>query len=119
MPYHIQVTNKSTSIMSQATLFQTGNDLSEDFMKVCYRRMKTNSFDVYQMIENSNVSIKHQTRRGPSEFVGYSDNGNAHYIAGVAFDSFNVWVSNGNESSCVCENASTFEDAIAVALKHI
>ena len=119
MPYHIQVTNKSTSIMSQATLFQTGNDLSDDFMKVCYRRMKTNSFDIYQMIGNPNVSIKHRTRRGPSEFVGYSENGNANYIAGIAFDSFDVWVQNGNGSSCVCENASTFEDAIAVALKHI
>lgn len=52
-----------------ATLFQTGNDLSDNFMKVCYRRMKANSFDVYEMIGNANVSIKHHARRGPSELI--------------------------------------------------
>ncbi|NCV79984.1 MAG: hypothetical protein EBW25_04280, partial [Actinobacteria bacterium] len=74
------------------TLFETGNDLSDDFMKVCYRRMKSNSFDVYEMIGNSKVSIQHRARRGPSEFVGYSESGNAQYIAGIAYDSFDVWV---------------------------
>lgn len=110
------------------TLFETGNDLSEDFMKVCYRRMKTNSFDVYEMIENSNVSIKHHTRRGPSDFVGYTDNGSAQYIAGIAYDSFNVWAnlqnadpSNGRPgcSKCVAEDISTFADAIAIAQEYI
>lgn len=110
------------------TLFETGNDLSDDFMKVCYRRMKTNSFDVYEMIGNSNVSIKHHARRGPSEFVGYTENGSAQYIAGVAYDSFDVWVNVQDADStigrpgcskCVAEDVRTFVDAIVIAQEHI
>jgi phosphoribosylformylglycinamidine (FGAM) synthase-like amidotransferase family enzyme len=111
-----------------ATLFQTGNDLSDDFMKFCYRRMKANSFDVYEMIGNSNVSIKHHARRGPSEFVGYTENGSAQYIAGVAYDSFDVWVQVQHADStigrpgcskCVAENVRSFEDAIAIAQENL
>lgn len=110
------------------TLFETGNDLSDDFMKVCYRRMKSNSFDVYEMIGNSKVSIQHRARRGPSEFVGYTESGNAQYIAGIAHDSFDVWVKVEDAdptigrpgcSKCVGEDVRTFADAIAIAQEHI
>lgn len=110
------------------TLFETGNDLSDDFMKVCYRRMKSDSFDVYEMIENSKVSINHRTRRGPSEFVGYTENGSAQYIAGIAHDSFDVWVNVQDADStigrpgcskCVGEDIRTFADAILIAQEYI
>jgi hypothetical protein len=111
-----------------ATLFQTGNDLSDDFTKVCYRRMKANSFDVYEMIGNSNVSIKHHARRGPSEFVGYTENGSAQYLAGIAHDSFDVWmkvqdadssIGRPGCSKCVAEDVRSFADAIAIAQEYI
>jgi hypothetical protein len=90
--------------------------------------MKTNSFDVYEMIGNSNVSIKHHARRGPSEFVGYTENGSAQYIAGVAYDSFDVWVELQKADStigrpgcskCVAEDVRSFEDAIAIAQEYV
>lgn len=110
------------------TLFETGNDLSDDFMKVCYRRMKSDSFDVYQMIENSKVSIKHRARRGPSELIEENPiNGNT-YIAGIAYDSFDVWVDVQDPDStigrigcskCVGEDIRTFADAISIAQEYI
>ena len=110
------------------TLFETGNDLSDDFMKVCYRRMKSDSFDVYEMIGNSKVSIQHRARRGPSEFVGYTESGNAQYIAGIAHDSFDVWVKVEDAdptigrpgcSKCVTEDIRSFEEALIVAMKNV
>ena len=106
------------------TLFQTGNDLSDDFKKICYRRLKSNSFDVYQMIENSNVSIKHSTKRGPSELIEEDSIKGNTYIAGIAYDSFNVWVNIQDAdpsigrpgcSKCVAENVCNFADAIVIA----
>jgi hypothetical protein len=111
-----------------ATLFQTGNDLSQDFMKVCYRRMKNDSFDVYEMIGNSNVSINHRARRGAPEFAGYTENGSAQYIAGEAFDSFDVWVNVQDADSttgrpgcskCVAEDIRSFADAVAIAQEYV
>lgn len=109
-------------------LFETGNDLSDDFMKVCYRRMKSNSFDVYEMIGNSKVSINHRARRGPSELIKEDPiNGNT-YVAGIAYDSFDVWVNVQDADSsigrpgcskCVAEDVRTFDDAISIAQKYI
>ena len=109
-------------------LFETGNDLSDDFMKVCYRRMKSDSFDVYEMIGNSKVSIKHRARRGPSELIEEDPiNGNT-YIAGIAYDSFDVWVDVQDPDSttgrpgcskCVGEDIRTFADAISIAQEYI
>jgi hypothetical protein len=109
-------------------LFETGNDLSDDFMKVCYRRMKSDSFDVYEMIGNSKVSIKHRARRGPSELIKEDPiNGNT-YVAGIAYDSFDVWVNVQDADSsigrpgcskCVAEDVRTFDDAISIAQEYI
>ena len=110
-----------------AILFQTGNDLSDNFMKVCYRRMKANSFDVYEMIGNANVSIKHHARRGPSELIKEDSIKGNTYVAGVAYDSFDVWVEVQKADStigrpglnqCVAEDVRSFEDAIAIAQEH-
>jgi hypothetical protein len=109
-------------------LFETGNDLSDDFMKVCYRRMKSDSFDVYEMIGNFKVSINHRARRGPSELIKEDPiNGNT-YVAGIAYDSFDVWVNVQDADSsigrpgcskCVAEDVRTFDDAISIAQKYI
>ena len=110
------------------TLFQTGNDLSDSFMKVCYRRLKGNSFDVYEMIANPNVSIKHHSRRGSSELIKEDPiNGNT-YAAGIAYDSFDVWVNLQDADSttgrpgcskCVAEDIRSFEEALIVAMKNV
>jgi hypothetical protein len=109
-------------------LFETGNDLSDDFMKVCYRRMKSDSFDVYEMIGNSKVSINHRARRGPSELIKEDPiNGNTN-VAGIAYDSFDVWVNVQDADSsigrpgcskCVAEDVRTFADAISIAQEYI
>ena len=109
-------------------LFETGNDLSDDFMKVCYRRMKSDSFDVYEMIGNPKVSIKHRARRGPSELIKEDPIEGNTYVAGIAYDSFDVWVdfqdpdsSTGRPgcSKCVGEDIRTFAYAISIAQEYI
>jgi hypothetical protein len=97
-------------------------------MKVCYRRMKSDSFDVYEMIGNFKVSINHRARRGPSELIKEDPiNGNT-YVAGIAYDSFDVWVNVQDADSsigrpgcskCVAEDVRTFDDAISIAQKYI
>jgi hypothetical protein len=111
-----------------ATLFQTGNDLSEDFMKDCVRRMKTSSFDLYTMIENPKVSIKHHARRKSPEFVGYTKDGGSRFVVGESFDSFDVWVQLQDADSvagipgcskCVAEDVRSFDVAIAIAKEFV
>ena len=109
-------------------LFETGNDLSDDFMKVCYRRMKSDSFDVYEMIGNSKVSINHRARRGPSELLKEDPIKGNTYVAGIAYDSFDVWVNVQDADSsigrtgcskCVAEYVRTFDDAISIAQEYV
>jgi hypothetical protein len=105
------------------TLFEIGNDLSDNYAKVCVRQMKSSRFDVYVMLQNSDVTIQHSQRRGPAEFKGIDSNGNSCYIAGEAYDSFDVWVRrisdvnhiNYGPSSRVAENVKSFDEAIRIA----
>lgn len=98
------------------TLFQIGEDLSEDFPNICSRTMKTNRFDIYTMSQNSNVTIQHSQRRGPSEQIGERT-----YVAGIAYDSFDVWVDKGKQQNgaylktCVAENVRNFTEALQFA----
>jgi hypothetical protein len=100
------------------TLFQTGNDLSEGYD--CQRRLKDCSFDVYEMNDNSNVTIQHRALRHKPE---WSDEHNC-YFAGLARDSFNVWVKKDHNdrhstSICVGEDLGTFEDAYSIASQYV
>lgn len=96
------------------TLFQIGDDLSNEF---CVRTMKTSRFDVYSLNENKNITIKHFTRRGPSEQIGERT-----YVAGIAYDSFDVWVKKGKQQdgsflqSCVAEDVKSFDEAFQIAM---
>ena len=98
------------------TLFEIGDDLSNEF---CVRTMKTSRFDVYTLNENQNIKIKHCTRRGPSEQIG-----ECTYIAGIAYDSFNVWIHKGKQpdgsflESCVAEDVKSFDEAFSIAQSH-
>lgn len=100
------------------TLFETGNDLSEGYD--CFRRLKDCSFDVYEMNDNPNITIRHKAIRNKPE---WNDEHNC-YFAGNACDSFNVWVTvNHNDrhstSICVAESVGTFEDAYSIASEHV
>ena len=81
--------------------------------------MKTSSFDVYTLSKNQNIKIKHCTRRGPSEQIGEGT-----YIAGIAYDSFNVWIHKGKQpdgsflESCVAEDVKSFDEAFSIAQSH-
>lgn len=112
---------------NKATLFQTGNDLSEGFVSV-NRTLKADTFDVYSFVEDSDVTIQHSTKRGPSILVKEDKyNGNT-YIAGIAYDVFNVWVNVQTADSsigrpglkkCIAEDLSTFDDAFDRAQMYI
>jgi len=100
-----------------ATLFLSGNDLSENYTDVV-RQMKANTFDVYSLIPNSDIEIKVRGRRGPCEQIGEN-----RYLAGESYDSFDVWVKNKItnrqwESSCIAEDLRSFNDAVQVARMH-
>lgn len=100
------------------TLFLIGDDLSENIEGV-NRTTKARNFDVYTMLDNPNIKIKHETRRGPSELVEEDPiNGNI-YLAGVAYDVFNVWVDCDHGSSCVAENVLTFGEALNIAKQNL
>ena len=110
------------------TLFQTGNDLSDDFKSVCYRSLKDCSFDVYQLLQDSNVTIKHRARRGKPELIEEDPIKGNTYLAGIAYDSFDVWVQVQSADStigrpgcskCVAEDVRTFVDAIAIAQEYV
>lgn len=96
------------------TLFEAGDDLSNEF---CSRTMKTNRFDIYTLSQNSNVQINHSLRRGPSEQIGERT-----YVAGIAYDSFDVWVKKGKQQdgsflqSCVAEDVKSFDEAFQIAM---
>lgn len=112
---------------NKATLFQTGNDLSEGFVSI-NRTLKANSFDVYTMVEDCDVTIKHSAKRGTPILVKEDKyNGNT-YVAGDAYDVFDVWVqlqeadsTSGRPgcSKCIAENVLTFDDAIERAQMYI
>lgn len=107
-----------------ATLFLSGNDLSEKYnlQDVFVRRMKTNTFDVYCMIHNSDIEIKVRGRRGPSELIKEDPVKGNTYVAGESYDSFDVWVSNKEglrwSSRCIAEDLRSFDTAVQVALRH-
>ncbi len=94
------------------TLFQIGNDLSENYKNVCVRRLKSPRIDVYQMLANPLVSVKHSQLRHQPEHLG-----NGLYLAGEAYDSFDVWImEDANTEACKAENVKSFEDALTVAM---
>lgn len=106
-----------------ATLFLSGNDLSENYKSVCVRRMKTNTFDVYSLIHNPDIEIKVRGRRGPSELIKEDPVKGNTYVAGESYDSFDVWVKNKitdrhSKHSCIAENLRSFDEAIQVAQRH-
>ena len=107
-----------------ATLFLSGNDLSEKYnlQDVVVRRMKTNTFDVYSMIHNSDIEIKVRGRRGPSELIKEDPVKGNTYVAGESYDSFDVWVSHKEglrgSSHCIAEDLRSFNDAVQVAQQH-
>ena len=106
-----------------ATLFLSGKDLSENYKDVCFRRMKTNTFDVYSLIHNPDIEINVRGRYGPSELIKEDPVKGNTYVVGESYDSFNVWVKNKitdrhSEHHCIAENLRSFEDAIQVAQQY-
>lgn len=97
-----------------ATLFQSGNDLSENYKNVCVRRMKTNSFDIYTLLHNPNIEIRISARRGPSEHVK-----DDLYVVGESYDSFDVIETNKEglrwSSSHKASDLRSFDEAIKFA----
>ena len=109
------------------TLFEIGNDLSENHQKDCVRRMKSSRFDIYTLLQDSNVTIQHSQRRGPAEFQGTDSSGNSCYIAGPAYDCFDVCVRlisdpnhmNYGTTRYVAQNVKSFEEALIIAKQNI
>jgi len=109
---------------NKATQFQTGNDLSAEF--VCVNRtLKGDTFDVYTMIEDPTITIKHSTKRGAPILIKEDKYDGNTYMAGDAYDVFNVWVqlevadsTTGRPgcSKCIAEDVRSFDDALTVAM---
>lgn len=119
-------TNSMKNNNASSTLFQTGNDLSEDLISV-YRSLKSDTFDVYQMTEDTDVTIVHSCKRGPSELIESDPVKGDTYRAGVAYDVFNVWIQiqtaipgkTPGLKKCIAEDVRSFDDAWQIASEYV
>ena len=110
------------------TLFAQRIDLSEGLKGsgiTLYRRDRRQ--DTYT-IGFSSVTIVHTTKRENPEKIASDPERGDTYLAGKAFDVFNVWVRVQNAdpvkgtcgmSKCIGEGLPTFKDAVALAQDYL
>ena len=111
------------------TLFEQQIDLSENLSKgsgiTLYQR--TRRQDTYT-VGFSGVTIVHTSKREDPEKIESDPERGDLYLAGKAFDVFNVWVRVQNadpakgihgESKCIGEGLRNFKDAVALAQDYL
>ena len=110
------------------TLFSQRIDLSEGLKGsgiTLYRRDRRQ--DTYTL-GFSSVTIIHTTKRENPEKIASDPERGDTYLAGKAFDVFNVWVRVQNadpekgicgKSKCIGEELPTFKDAVALAQDYL
>ena len=110
------------------TLFAQRIDLSEGLKGsgiTLYRRSRTQ--DTYT-VGFSGVTIVHTAKREDPEKIESDPERGDLYLAGKAFDVFNVWVRVQNAdpakgicgmSKCIGEGLRTFKDAVALAQDYL
>ena len=108
-----------------STLFSQRIDLSEGLKNGFTLYNRSNNQDIYTL-GFSGISIKHSTKRGAPELIESNPKGNM-YIAGEAYDVFDVWVivrtaipgERPGLSKCIAEDCASFNEAIAAATAYL
>lgn len=91
------------AIGKDISVFKTGNDLSVE--GITRRRLKGDTFDIYEFIANTDYTILHNTRRYPSsldEKTGYMIPGDAYDVFALRYTYFSR-VTNTSVVSTLCE----------------
>ena len=108
-----------------STLFDQKIDLSEGLNNGVTLHRRSSNQDIYTL-GFSAVTIKHSTKRGAPELIESNPRGNM-YIAGEAYDVFDVWVlvrhaipgERSGLSRCIAEDCLTFDEAITAATAYL
>jgi hypothetical protein len=109
-----------------STLFSQKVDLSEGLKNGFTLYNRSHNQDIYTL-GFSGVSIKHSAKRGAPELIESDPIKGNRYIAGEAFDVFDVWVlvrhaipgERSGLSKCIAEGCLTFNEAIASATAYL
>ena len=109
-----------------ATLFSQRIDLAEGHTGVTLYNRSRNQ-DTYT-VGFSSVTIKHSAKRGAPELVESDPVKGNLYIAGDAYDTFDVWTQVRTADStrgvpglskCIAEDCTTFDEAISAAYAYL
>ena len=108
------------------TLFSQKVDISEGLKNGFTLYNRANNQDIYTL-GFSGVSIKHSTKRGAPELIESNPIRGNMYIAGEAYDVFDVWVlvrhaipgERSGLSKCIAEDCASFNEAIDAATAYL
>lgn len=109
-----------------ATLFSQRIDLSEGHKGVTLYNRSRNQ-DIYT-VGFSSVTIKHSAKRGAPELIESDPIKGNLYIAGDAYDTFDVWAQVriadsaagiSGLSKCIAEDCESFDEAIVAAFAYL
>ena len=109
-----------------STLFSQRIDLSEGLTNGVALHRRSNNQDIYTL-GFSGISIKHTTKRGAPDLIESNPIRGNMYIAGEAYDVFDVWVivrtaipgERSGLSKCIAEDCLTFDEAIDAATVYL
>jgi hypothetical protein len=109
-----------------STLFSQKIDLSEGLNNGVTLYRRSSNQDIYTL-GFSSVTIKHSTKRGAPELIESNPIRGNMYIAGEAYDVFDVWVivrtaipgERSGLSECIAEDCLTFDEAITAATAYL
>ena len=109
-----------------STLFSQKVDLSEGMNNGVTLYRRSSNQDIYTL-GFSGVTIKHSAKRGAPELIESNPIRGNMYIAGEAYDVFDVWVivrtaipgERSGLSKCIAEDCLTFDEAIAAATAYL
>ena len=107
-------------------LFSQRIDLSEGLKNGVALHLRSRNQDRYTL-GFSGISIKHSTKRGAPELIESNPIRGNRYIAGEAYDVFDVWVlvrhaipgERSGLSKCIAEGCLTFDEAMAAATAYL
>ena len=109
-----------------STLFSQKVDLSEGLNNGVTLYRRSSNQDIYTL-GFSGISIKHSTKRGAPELIESNPIRGNMYIAGEAYDVFDVWVlvrhaipgERSGLSKCIAEDCASFNEAIDAATVYL
>jgi hypothetical protein len=109
-----------------STLFSQRIDLSEGLKNGVALYNRARNQDIYTL-GFSGVTINHSAKRGAPELIESDPIRGNRYVAGEAYDVFDVWVivrtaipgERSGLSKCIAKDCLTFDEAITAATAYL